>query len=244
MVVGHNDRISYIKLFTRTRDDFEAFAAFVGDVLPILGGHFVLREEFRTHTYAEDAGLEPSTQILFVGGDAAGYHDLRPGHGCHESLDHIGPVNIAGEELGEVATQLLGLAYLANATAAGAVGHEAAVAHRGNLGVEERAYDEAGSELQIHSGRRSIHDGANAEGELRALFCRKLYAFGKDLLSEIAAVGKLEGANAALVTGLDDLLSHLSIFVVEHGHHGCLLDFGQYGHLIESSHGVIGQLDN
>ena len=52
--------------------------------------------------------------------------------------------------------------------------------------------------------------------------------------SEIAAVGELESADAALVTGLHDLLGHVGVGMIEYGNHAGLTDGLQNLHFLKN----------
>ena len=86
-------------LGTSILDNVKTLFTLVGDVSPIFGGHLVFREKLRTHSDAENTGSEPLLKILFLRRYTTSDHNLAPRHGCFETLDHVGPVNITGEEL-------------------------------------------------------------------------------------------------------------------------------------------------
>lgn len=218
------------------RGDGEGLAAFVGDVGPVAGGDAVLGEELGAHADAVDSGGEPGFEVLFGRFYAAGNHELGPRHRGEQSLDEFRAEDVAGEYLAEVAACLLGEAYLADGAAAGGVGHEAAVADFGNLGVEQRAYYEVGAELQVEGRGSGVDDGAYAESHFRALYGGVLDQLAEDFVGEVAAVCELEGADAAVVARLEDLLGGLEVFMVEHGHHSGGSDFGQDGLFVKFSH--------
>ena len=58
-------------------------------------------------------------------------------------------------------------------------------------------------------------------------------------MCEIAAVGELEGTDAAVIASLDNLLGHLGVFVIEYGDYACLAHLGEDGDLVKFSHCII-----
>lgn len=217
-------------------DDIEALLALVGNVSPILSGNLLLGEELRTHADAEYASGEPLLEVLLLGCYATSDHDLAPRHGSLETLDHVGAIDITGEELGEVAAELLSLADLTDSAAARAVSHEATVADGGNLGVEEGTNDKVSAKLEIESRGSGIYDRADAESELGALLVSPLNKLTENLLGEIATVGELESADATLIASLHNILANLKVLVVEDGDHASLTDLGEDCNLIKFSH--------
>lgn len=117
-----------VSLFAGVGYVAECFAALVGNILPILCGYAVFGEKLGAHSHAEASGLDPAFDVFACGFYAAGYHDLGPGHGCHESLDEFRAEDVAGEAFAEVASGLLGCADFADGAASGCVGDEATVA--------------------------------------------------------------------------------------------------------------------
>lgn len=89
----------------------ECFLALVCYVLPVASLNLILREEFRAHSYAEYASLEPLFEVFLLWCHAAGNHDFGPRHGSHETLYEVRTNDIAWEYLCEVATNLLRFAY-------------------------------------------------------------------------------------------------------------------------------------
>ena len=53
-------------------DISKSLNALIGYCLPVLGGNDILREELRTHTYAENTALDPLGEVLLVGRNSTG----------------------------------------------------------------------------------------------------------------------------------------------------------------------------
>ena len=99
-----------------------------------------------------------------------------------------------------------------------------AVADLGDLGVQIGTHDEVGPVLDVKRRGRGIDDRTDAQHHFGALFGGELDDLDEYLRSEIAAVGELESAHAALVAGFHDLLGNLGVSVIENGNHTGLTD--------------------
>ena len=186
---------------------------------PVAGGDDFLREELRTHADGGDAGLRPGGEVLLGRFDGAGAHHHGPRERGEDVLDEGGTANGAGrEDLHEVAAALHRMDNLRYRAAAGAVRDATPVRQRDDLVDNAGRDEEIGAELEIEGRRRGIENGAGAKSHVRALGTD----IGKDLLEDamgaVAAVGKLEGADAAVIAGLDDLLGQFHVGVIEHRH--------------------------
>ena len=111
-----------------------------------------------------------------------------------------------------------------------------AVADPGHLGIEVGTHDEVGAVLDVQGRGRGIDDRTHAQHHFGALPGGELDDLDEHLRSEIAAVGELESAHAALVAGFHDLLGDLGVSVIEYGNHAGLTDGLQNLHFIEASH--------
>ena len=119
--------VIFLKGFTSCLNVRERFLAHVSYILPVAFLYLVGWEELGAHTYAEHASLEPCRKVLFRRSNTASDHDLSPRHRCHEVLHHCWTIDIAREEFGEVATELLCCTHFAYRATAWAVGDETAV---------------------------------------------------------------------------------------------------------------------
>lgn len=216
--------------------DCEGLGTLIGDILPVLSSYLVGGEELGAHAYAEDAGLHPALDILFSGLYATGDHEFAPGHRCEQTLDEFGAKNVAGEDLAKVTAGLLSCADLAHATTAGSIGNESTVADTGDLGVEQGANHEAGTELDIKSGGGGIYDRAYTHGHLGTLLGGKLNYLGKNFVGEIAAVGELKCTDTTLVASLNYLLGHFGILVIKHGYYAGCAHLGENGDFVKLCH--------
>lgn len=126
-------------------DDLQCIPAVPGNGVPVCLSDGACGEEFGAHSYAVGSGTEPGCQIFFCGFDASCYHQFAPRKGSKQSLDHSRAQDISGEDLAEVASGFLGIAYFGHAAAAGGVRNKAPVADSGHFGIEQGTDNEAGS---------------------------------------------------------------------------------------------------
>ena len=103
-------------------------------------------------------------------------------------------------------------------SAAGAVRDATPVAEADDLFDHAGRDDEVSAHLDVERSRRGVQDGAGAEGHLRAFRPDEGHERLEHLVGAVAAVGKLERADAAVIAGLDDLLRQFDVLVVEHRH--------------------------
>ena len=83
------------------------------------------------------SGTEPGCQIFFCGFDASCYHQFAPGKGSKQYLNRTRAQDISGEDIAEVTSGFLGVAYFGHAAAAGGVKNKAPVADSGHFGVKQ-----------------------------------------------------------------------------------------------------------
>ena len=182
----------------------------------------IFREKVGAHSDAGHAGFEPAFQVLPGRFHAAGNHDLAPRHRCPETFDEGRPENVAGEHLADIAAGFLCRTDLADRAAARAVRDQPAVADRSDGRIEQGADDKVGAELDVEGGRTGIHDGPDADDHAGKFLVGVLDEFAEDLLGEITAVGEFEGADTAVIAGLEDLFGDIDIRMVEDRDHAGL----------------------
>ena len=142
--------------FSHFADDGQCFLTLICDVLPVSGGNPVVGKELAAHPHTGDTCLEPGGETYFGRRYATCHHQSAPWQRCTQIGHELRRKHAAGETLDEIATQLLGLTHLTDSGASGYIGHTAALAHTGHLGVEQGADHEVGTHLQIERGSGSI----------------------------------------------------------------------------------------
>ena len=180
--------------------------------------------------------LEPLREILLGWFYATRNHNLAPRHWRHQTLDELWTEHIAGEDLAEVTTRLLSHTDLGDTSATRSIRDQSAVADLCHIRIEERPYNKAGPQLNVERSSRCIHHRANTHGHLGTLLSRILHHFGKYLVGKVASVGKLEGANTALIARLNHLLGHLRVAIIKYGDNSRCRHLVQNCDFIKSCH--------
>ncbi len=121
------------------------------------------------------------------------------------------------ENLHDLTAQLLGLADLRRAAAAGAVGNFAAVAQPRDFGIERRAHDEACAVSDIEAGGRRVHDRAHTQDHARVGTGEVPGDLEESVRGKVAAVGELDAPGAPVGASLDHPGTDLSVWVREDG---------------------------
>ena len=225
-------------LFLESCNDIKALLALVGNVCPVASSNLVLREELRTHAYAVNASVEPLLQVVSIGRNATGNHNLRPRHWSEQTLHEVWTYNITWEDLGELAAEFLSLADLGRSYTTWAVAYATTIADRSNIRIEERTYNEASAELDIESSCRSVNYRTNAKSQFGAFLGSPLVELAEYLMCKVATIGELESTNTTFVASLYDILANLDILVVEYRNHWCGTDLGHHLKLIKSCHDI------
>ena len=85
MFESHRD--GYSVLGASLSDITQSLLALSCDSSPVAGSNCLLREELRTHTYAENTCLDPWSKILLCWLHSTSYHDVAPAQRCHYVLN-------------------------------------------------------------------------------------------------------------------------------------------------------------
>ncbi len=75
------------KLGASLSDIAQSLLALSCDGSPVASSNSLLREELRTHTYAENASLNPRSKVLLCWLYGTCYHDVAPTQRCHYVLN-------------------------------------------------------------------------------------------------------------------------------------------------------------
>ena len=169
--------------------------------------------------------------------DGAGAHHHGPRQRSQDVLDEGRTAHGAGrEDLHQVATQFHGVSNLGHGAATRAIRNAPAVAQRNHFLYHAGRNHEIGPHLDVLGSRGSIQDGTGTQGQFRALLADKADELLEHLVGAVAPVGKLKGADTAVVAGFHHLLRQFHILVVEYRHDTRRPDFSNRINFLKLCH--------